>query len=1314
MVAHEGSGVGQVEVLGSTIQIDGTVVATTTGGVGASDPLVITFNANADSGAVEAISQRVAYQNVSDNPNELPRTISMQVTDGDGGVSGLENRSLNVVAVNDAPVNTTPVNATVVEETATAISGLSISDVDSTTMDVTTRLQVTGGVVNVTLSGSATVFAGGNGTGDLTLIGSVADINATLASLTYTGNTNVTGVSADTLTITTDDLGNYGTGGALQDVDTIQIDITNVNDAPVLDSSGDATLTSIHEDDIANNGDLVSDILATGAGGDPISDVDGDPEGIAIRALTLPGNGTWQYSLDGGGSWTDVGTVDDTNALLLRGTDRVRYVPDQIAGETAEFSFRAWDQTAGTAGAKVDTSVSGLTTPYSIATETATIMVTDVNDAPVGANDAYTLAEGATLNIPAAGPLGNDVDVDGDALNAVLVSGPANGALTLNADGSFSYTHDSSETTTDSFTYRVEDGNGGFDTATVNLTITPVNDAPVGVTDSYTVAEGSTLNISVSGVLSNDTDAEGDALTSVLVSGPAHGTVTLNPDGTFTYTHDGTETTADSFTYQVDDGNGGAATGLVNLNVVPFNDAPTAGADNFVVDEGAVLTVAAPGVLGNDTDAEGNPLSATVAAGPSYGTLSLNSDGSFVYTHDGSETTTDFFTYIVDDGNGGTTTGTVNLSINPVNDAPVASDDTYTVDEGATLNVAIPGVMGNDVDVDGDPLSATVLTGPAHGVLSLNVDGSFSYVHDGSETLVDSFVYTIDDGNGETATANVTINIQPVNDAPTIAGPTMQTASEDTPLVFSAGGGNSITFADVDAAAGPVLLQIDVTNGTLTLGSTAGLTFAAGDGTQDTTMTIVGTLAELNAALEGAEFQPDGDFQGTAQIALTIDDQGNLGSGGALTDTQMIAIQVNPVNDAPVATIDSFTVDEGATLNVDAVSGLLANDADVDDTILSVNLMSGPRHGSIVVNSDGSFTYVHDGSETTADSFSYQVMDASGATDTATVSLSINPVNDAPEAEDDRFFVPVLQGLSVGGAGVTANDSDVDDPMGRTTMLTPPSSGTASMNADGTFTYVPEPGFIGTDSFTYWLEDSSGAGSVATVTIEVVALQQTTGTDNGGGTGSEQADLNPTTETGGGQQVQTSTFTIGTALIDGVNTNVAELGNEARGERVERGEVELGQPTLDRVESAGTERQAFASELVGDRRDVNFVPLQVLATESSSVERMDYAEHSRIPIHLTEFEEFVEQTESLGWWGGMTMSATASAVTAGYLIWSIRSGFLAASMLTSLPAWMQVDPLPVLDFVNRRRQSRQKAADGLLPMAKQEQLPTFLATQIRQ
>ena len=185
---------------------------------------------------------------------------------------------------------------------------------------------------------------------------------------------------------------------------------------------------------------------------------------------------------------------------------------------------------------------------------TITFNVTAVNNAPVALADSITVAEGGTSTVLVGGAtsvLANDSDVDGDTLNATLVTGPLNGTLTLNANGTFSYTHNGSETNSDSFTYKVNDGTLDGNTVTVTINVTPVNDAPVAVADSIAVAEGGTSTILVSGttsVLANDSDAEGSPLTAILVSSVSHGTLTLNPDGTFSYTHDGSETTSDSFT----------------------------------------------------------------------------------------------------------------------------------------------------------------------------------------------------------------------------------------------------------------------------------------------------------------------------------------------------------------------------------------------------------------------------------------------------------------------------------------------------------------------------------------------------------------------------------------------------------------------------------------------------------------------------------------------------------------------------------------------------------------------------------------------
>lgn len=207
-----------------------------------------------------------------------------------------------------------------------------------------------------------------------------------------------------------------------------------------------------------------------------------------------------------------------------------------------------------------------------------TITINPINDAPVAVDDSISLNEAATISTltnDATTVSNNDTDVDNVSLTAIIVTQPTNGSLTLNSNGTFSYTHNGSETTSDSFTYKVYDGSIYSNNATVNITILPVNDAPVTINDSFTVNEGgtvSTLSNNQTTVLQNDTDAENNALTAVLVSGPTYGTLTLNADGTFSYIHNGSETTSDSFTYKANDGELDGNTATVNITINPVND----------------------------------------------------------------------------------------------------------------------------------------------------------------------------------------------------------------------------------------------------------------------------------------------------------------------------------------------------------------------------------------------------------------------------------------------------------------------------------------------------------------------------------------------------------------------------------------------------------------------------------------------------------------------------------------------------------------------------------------------------------------------
>jgi VCBS repeat-containing protein/parallel beta-helix repeat protein len=300
------------------------------------------------------------------------------------------------------------------------------------------------------------------------------------------------------------------------------------------------------------------------------------------------------------------------------------------------------------------------------------------------------------------------------------------------------------------------------------------NDAPVAVDDTGIVLEGDMLNVAPPGVLGNDDDANCNLLTAntAPVSGPAYGIVILNVDGSYEYIHDGSETTGDNFVYEVSDSNGATAFATVNIKISPQNDAPMAVDDTGSVLEGGTLTVEAPGVLVNDSDAEGSlTVSIIPFSDPANGTLSLHTDGSYEYIHDGSETISDSFVYEVTDSNGATTTATVSITVTPQNDAPVAVDDTGSVLEGGTLSIAAPGVLGNDSDAEGDAMTVntTSVSNPAHGTVMLNADGSYEYIHNGSEISVDSFVYEVSDGNGgtDTSTVNITARrqkIAPVSD----------------------------------------------------------------------------------------------------------------------------------------------------------------------------------------------------------------------------------------------------------------------------------------------------------------------------------------------------------------------------------------------------------------------------------------------------------------------------------------------------------------------------------------------------------------------
>src|SRR5207249_1306355 len=731
--------------------------------------------------------------------------------------------------------------------------------------------------------------------------------------------------------------------------------VTPVNDAPVANNDSatvaeggtvtvlDSTAASV----LANDTDAEANTLTATKLSDP-----------AHGSVTLNANGTFSYSHDGSETTTD------------------------------SFTYKTCDN--GTTNGSPDAKCSGTATPSTT--------VTPVNDAPVANNDSATVAEGGTVTVldsTAASVLANDTDAEANTLTATKLSDPTRGSETLNANGTFSYSHDGSETTTDSFTYKTCDNgttNGAPDakcsgTATVSITVTPVNDAPVANNDSATVAEGGTVTVldsTAASVLANDTDAEANTLTATKLSDPTRGSETLNANGTFSYSHDGSETTTDSFTYKTCDNgttNGApdakcSGTATVSITVTPVNDPPVANNDSATVAEGGTVTVldsTAASVLANDTDAEANTLTATKLSDPTRGSETLNANGTFSYSHDGSETTTDSFTYKTCDN--GTTNGapdakcsgtaTVSITVTPVNDPPVANNDSATVAEGGTVTVldsTAASVLANDTDAEANTLTATKLSDPAHGSVTLNADGTFSYSHDGSETTTDSFTYkTCDNGttNGSpdakcSGTATVSITVTPVNDAPAANNDSATVAEGGTVTVLDSTAA-SVLANDTDAEGNTLTATklSDPVHGSVTLNADGTFSYSH-DGSEPTSHSFTSKTCD-NGTTNGSPPVADPKCSATATVSITV----------------------TPVNDAPVANNDSATVAEGGTVTVldSTAASVLANDTDAEANTLTATKLSDPAHGSVTLNADGTFSYSHDGSETTSDSFTYKTCD---------------------------------------------------------------------------------------------------------------------------------------------------------------------------------------------------------------------------------------------------------------------------------------------------------------------------------------------------
>jgi VCBS repeat-containing protein len=675
-------------------------------------------------------------------------------------------------------------------------------------------------ILNTDSGVSAVAVADFNRDGDPDL--AVSNFNLSRVSVllgstggTFTAQTNFAVGSTQTSVVSADFNGDGKPDLAATKINTdnvaVLLNSTVTNQAPV--AAGDAFSTAE---------DTVLTVPAPGVLGN-----DSDPDGNPLSAVLVSGPGHGALTLNANGSFS--------------------YSPAADFAGSDSFSYRASD---GTLTSNV---------------ATAAISVTAVNDAPVAAGDAFSTAEETVLTVPAPGVLGNDADPDGDALTAVLVTGPSHGALTLNANGSFSYSPAADFAGSDSFSYRASDGTLTSNVATVTITVTGANDAPAAAGNAYTTAEDTALTVPAPGVLGNDADPDGDPLTAVAGSGPSHGTLTLNADGSFTYRPENNFNGSDSFTYQANDGTLDSNQATVTITITGANDAPAADDDAYSTAEGTALTVNAPGVLGDDSDPDHDPLSAVLESGPSHGTLSLNANGSFIYTPVAGYDGPDSFTYRASDGSLESSPATVTITVTNTNKAPVAAADAYSTAEDTALTVNAPGVLGNDSDPDHDPLSAELVSGPSHGTLTLNANGSFSYRPEDNFNGSDSFTYRASDGSQASDSARVTL---------TVTAPTVKVAAGGTCGKDDHSGTVNLTVTDVESPAAQ--LTFSATSSNPALVPTGNVKFV-GSGA-DRTMTVSTVDGRSGTAILTVTVT---DGQATGSVEVTV----KVGGGGKDTLT---------------------------------------------------------------------------------------------------------------------------------------------------------------------------------------------------------------------------------------------------------------------------------------------------------------------------------------------------------------------------------------------------------------------------------------------
>ncbi|QDG53115.1 tandem-95 repeat protein [Persicimonas caeni] len=660
-----------------------------------------------------------------------------------------------------------------------------------------------------------------------------------------------------------------------------------------------------------------------------------------------------------------IAIVDSTGLVLgvstttLTGPDTVTITATAANGTTATATVDVSPRSANTIDLQ----------PQSASIEATQTLALD---ATVRANDG-TILEGRTITYTSSDESTATVDANG-----VVTAVAAGGTATISATS-------------------------GTATATADITVTERAVAAVEVSPQLdTVEEGNTTTLSATPLAIDGSALSGRTVTwssddATIASVDTQGVVTGQAPG---YTL--IRATVDAKT--------GLAAVQVTSSAAP-NNAPSATAASLSTDEDTPLVLTLSG-----TDPDGDTLSYSLITLPKDGTLTGldTATGDVTYVPDADFNGSDSFTFKVTDGAGASGSATVSLTVNAVNDAPVATDDADTTVEDTAVTV---DVLANDSDVEGDTLSVAIDTQPSHGSVTVNGDETITYTPDADYVGADSFTYTVSDAT-LSDTATVAIDVTTANDAPTATNDAV-TTDEDQSTTFNVVANDT----DIDGDTLTVTATSTPTNGAVTINADGTLTYT-----------------------------PNADFNGSDSFTYDVSD-------GTSTATASVDVTINAVNDAPEAVSETATTDEDTLVNID----VLANDTDIDSLTLSVaSIDLQPAYGTATIKGDDTIDYQPDADFNGTDAFAYTVSDGSGGTSSIWVQITVTAVNDAPVAnasadqtvaQNDTVQLDGSASADVDGDALTYTWTITSEPGGPGVTLSDANAVSPTFVADKTGTY---------------------------------------------------------------------------------------------------------------------------------------------------------------------------------------------------------------------------------------------------------------------